>query len=109
MCGLDRPGFVSPISATTKLISGRVEIAHRDMRHAGFCCAPGLQSNDISEVEPAGENFVQVESIHAYDPLAAAECMQSVFRQLAFSSTLPLKARRVSTSTLAFLHLASSK
>ena len=62
-----------------------IEIAHRDIRHAGFCCAPGLQGNDTSEVKPAGENLVQIESVHAYDPLAASECVQSVFREAALA------------------------
>ena len=55
-----------------------IEFAHRDIRHAGFCRAPNFQGNDICEVKAAGENLVQIEAVHAYDALAASECVQSV-------------------------------
>ena len=64
---------------------GNIEIAHRYERHAGFCCAPDLLCDDFSQIKWAGQDLVQIESIHTYDTLAASKCVQSVLCEAALA------------------------
>ena len=55
-----------------------IEVTHVNESHPGFRSASDLERDDLGEIEPTGQGFVQVESIHAHDALAASEGMQAL-------------------------------
>ena len=67
----------------------RVEIANTDERSPALRVVPDFLRHDVGERESSVEHIVQIQSVHAHDPFASAECYQAVIAEPAFTHEKP--------------------